>query len=222
MNNNDYSGTDHQTLSQQRREYLLGGLRRQDLPAEPMSLFAQWLQEAIEAQIVDPGAMCIATVDSQGQPWQRIVLLKDYANESLVFFTNLQSRKSRHLHNNKQISAHFAWLPLERQVMVTGVVQSLPRQQVIDYFSARPRTSQIGALASQQSQPITGRSVLEQAYQQIEQAYHNQPVPVPEQWGGYQIRLKTIEFWQGGTRRLHDRFEYKKSDNRWNIERLAP
>ncbi len=222
MNKNEQSETKTSVLSERRREYVLGDLRRGDLPSEPMALFGRWLQQADQAQISDPNAMCIATVDNQGQPWQRVVLLKHYDNDSLVFFTHLHSRKSQHLDHNKQLSAHFAWLALERQIGITGVVTPLSRSQVIAYFSSRPRTSQIGAIASQQSQPIRDRAVLEEAYQQIEDQYRDKPLPVPAQWGGYRINIKTIEFWQGGARRLHDRFEYKRIDNSWNIERLSP
>lgn len=205
-----------------RREYTRGGLRRKDLPEAPMTLFTQWLSQACEAQLPDPTAMCVATVDEQGQPYQRIVLLKEYDDNSMIFYTNLGSRKAQHLSRNPKISLHFPWHMLERQVMVLGEAEKLSAKEVIKYFHSRPRDSQIGAWVSRQSSRISARGVLEGKFLEISQKFMRGEVPRPDFWGGYRVRFHTMEFWQGGAKRLHDRFIYQKTDDCWKIDRLAP
>lgn len=205
-----------------RRDYLKGGLRRRDLPKNPILLFEQWLEQACAAQLPDPTAMIVATVDQHGQPWQRIVLLKHYDAESLTFYTNLKSRKAVHLQHNSRISLLFPWHILERQVMVLGNIEKLSLQQVEQYFHSRPRASQLGAWSSPQSQPIVSREILEDNFRIMTESYQNQPVPLPSFWGGYRVNFHTLEFWQGGARRLHDRFIYQKQGGCWKIDRLAP
>lgn len=209
-------------LTDIRREYTLGGLRRENLPDTPIELFNQWLKQACEAQLPDPTAMCVATVDNQGQPYQRIVLLKHLDEQSMTFYTNLGSRKAQHLQENNRISLHFPWYFLERQVMVIGRAEKLPVSQVLTYFHSRPFESQIGAWVSQQSSRISGRSVLETAFQQMKQKFQQGEVPLPSFWGGYRVTIEAVEFWQGGKHRLHDRFIYQKQNDCWKIDRLAP
>lgn len=206
-----------------RRDYEQAQLRREDLTDSPFEMLQQWLQQATEQNASpDPTAMVIATVDADQRPRQRTVLLKDLSTSGLVFYTNLHSAKGQALAHNPALSAHFSWLPLERQVAVEGVAKLLPREQVARYFHSRPRESQIGAWVSAQSQVIDSREALEQALQDFQAKFEGGQVPLPEHWGGYLIEPTRFEFWQGGKHRLHDRFEYLKTDNGWRIQRLQP
>ncbi|MGF1725709.1 pyridoxamine 5'-phosphate oxidase [Photobacterium nomapromontoriensis] len=212
-------------LSDMRRDYTQGGLRRHDLPEHPEQLFAKWLQQAIDAQLTDPTAMTVATVDKNGQPYQRIVLLKHFDQSGFVFYTNLGSRKAIQLTDNAKISLHFPWHLLERQVHITGSAEKLSKLEVLKYFSTRPKESQIAAWASKQSSRLSARQALESKFMEIKQKFAHGEVPVPTFWGGYRVKIDSIEFWQGGANRLHDRFLYTKGDEQpdeWLIERLAP
>ncbi|MCT8986191.1 pyridoxamine 5'-phosphate oxidase [Shewanella phaeophyticola] len=209
-------------LSDIRREYTQGGLRRGDLPANPMDLFEKWMQQAKDAQLTDPTAMCIATVDEQGQPFQRIVLLKRFDDIGFVFFTNLESRKAKQIEVNNKISLLFPWHPLERQVAVIGEAEPLSMLDVAKYFMSRPKESQIAAWVSKQSSKISARQALEGKFAEMKAKYAQGEVPLPKFWGGYLVRPSSIEFWQGGEHRLHDRFMYSKTDSDWQIDRLAP
>ncbi len=205
-----------------RREYLKGGLRRKDLLADPIQQFDVWLQQAIDAKFSDPTAMTVATVDEQGQPFQRIVLLKHLDDNGFVFYTNLGSRKAQHIGHNSKVSLHFPWHPLERQVHITGIAEKMSMAENIKYFTSRPKDSQIAAIASQQSSRISARGVLEGKFLELKQKFANGDVPVPSFWGGFRVKPTSIEFWQGGEHRLHDRFLFSKNDQRWDIDRLAP
>ncbi|MCP4956378.1 MULTISPECIES: pyridoxamine 5'-phosphate oxidase [Photobacterium] len=210
-------------LTDIRREYTKGGLRRDDLPKEPLVLFNKWLQQAVDANLPDPTAMTIATVNADGQPFQRIVLLKDLDDDGFIFYTNLGSRKAEQLNINNKISLHFPWHILERQVHVTGHVEQLSTLEVMKYFSSRPKESQIAAWASKQSSRLSARQALEGKFFELKQKFSAGEVPLPSFWGGYRVKFDTIEFWQGGKHRLHDRFIYlRNDDNQWDIERLAP
>ncbi|HBV38955.1 MAG TPA: pyridoxamine 5'-phosphate oxidase [Erwinia sp.] len=211
-----------QQIAHLRREYTRGGLRRKDLPADPLVLFEQWLSQAVAAQLPDPTAMSVATVDEQGQPYQRIVLLKHFDTRGMVFYTNLGSRKAHHLEKNPRISLLFPWHMLERQVMVLGRVEKLSMLDVIKYFHSRPRESQIGAWVSKQSSRISARGVLESKFLELKQKFQQGEVPLPSFWGGYRITIDSMEFWQGGEHRLHDRFFYQRDNEAWKIDRLAP
>jgi pyridoxamine 5'-phosphate oxidase len=209
-------------LSDIRREYTQGGLRRKDLMSSPFDQFERWLQQAIDANISDPTAMIIATVDQQGQPFQRIVLLKNSGTEGFVFYTNLGSRKALHIEHNNKVSLHFPWHMLERQVQIIGRAQKLSAMENFKYFISRPKDSQIAAIASHQSRRLSARGILEGKYLELKQKYAQGDVPVPSFWGGYRVVPESFEFWQGGKHRLHDRFLYTKVDKNWEIERLAP
>ncbi|WP_411555669.1 pyridoxamine 5'-phosphate oxidase [Pantoea agglomerans] len=210
------------TIAHLRREYTRGGLRRKDLPDDPIALFEQWLSQACEAKLPDPTAMTVATVDEQGQPWQRIVLLKHYDAQGMVFYTNLGSRKALQLAHNPRISLHFPWHYLERQVMVLGEVEKLSPLEVLKYFHSRPRDSQIGAWVSKQSSRISARGILEGKFLELKQKFQQGEVPLPSFWGGYRVKFHTMEFWQGGEHRLHDRFIYQRDHDGWKVDRLAP
>lgn len=205
-----------------RREYTRGGLRRQDLTANPLELFERWLKQACEARLADPTAMCVATVDDTGQPYQRIVLLKHFDDKGLVFYTNLGSRKAQQLAHNPKISLHFPWHMLDRQVSFLGSAERLSTLEVMKYFSSRPKDSQIGAWVSQQSSRISARGVLESKFLELKQKFQSGEVPLPSFWGGFRVRFDSVEFWQGGEHRLHDRFLYQRDGNDWKIDRLAP
>ncbi|WP_409310810.1 pyridoxamine 5'-phosphate oxidase [Pectobacterium sp. B1J-3] len=205
-----------------RREYTRGGLRRSDLTNNPMDLFERWLRQACDARLADPTAMSVATVDEQGQPYQRIVLLKHYDDKGMVFYTNLGSRKACHLAHNPRISLLFPWHMLERQVMVLGQVEKLPPLDVLKYFHSRPKDSQIGAWVSKQSSRISARGVLESKFLELKQKFQHGDIPLPSFWGGFRVKIDSMEFWQGGEHRLHDRFFYQRQGENWLIDRLAP
>ncbi|WP_194091156.1 pyridoxamine 5'-phosphate oxidase [Vibrio hibernica] len=212
-------------LSDMRREYALSALKRKDLAVNPVDQFNLWLQQAIEFGLNDPTAMTVATVDEHGQPFQRIVLLKNVDDQGFVFYTNLGSRKAQHLQHNNKISLHFPWHAMERQVHITGTVEKLSAMENIKYFTSRPKESQLAAWASKQSNRISARGVLEGKYLELKEKFADGKIPVPSFWGGYRIKVESMEFWQGGEHRLHDRFIYVKPDQdktEWDISRLAP
>ncbi|MDL5027001.1 pyridoxamine 5'-phosphate oxidase [Vibrio gigantis] len=209
-------------LTDIRREYAKGGLRRKDLAADPIEQFNLWLEQAIEAKLTDPTAMTVATVDENGQPFQRIVLLKNVDKDGFVFYTNLGSRKAHQLQHNSKISLHFPWHPLERQVHITGTAEKLTAMENMKYFSSRPKESQLAAIASKQSSRISARGILEGKYLELKQKFAKGEIPVPSFWGGFRVRVDSIEFWQGGEHRLHDRFLFSRQDDSWDIDRLAP
>lgn len=205
-----------------RREYTKGGLRRKDLLPDPIAQFDLWLKQAVEAKLTDPTAMTVATVDSTGQPFQRIVLLKHVDQDGFVFYTNLGSRKAQQIEGNSKVSLHFPWHPLERQVHIMGVAEKLSMVENMKYFSSRPKESQLAAIASKQSSRISARGVLEGKFLELKQKFEKGEIPVPSFWGGFRIKPTSIEFWQGGEHRLHDRFLFSKEGGHWDIDRLAP
>lgn len=211
-----------------RRDYISQQLQRQDMAAEPMQQFGRWFDIAVLAELTsDPTAMVIATADEQGKISQRVVLLKAFDQHGLVFFTNLNSKKARQLASNPHCSAHFAWLPLERQIAIEGRIEFLSDAENASYFANRPRASQIGAWASAQSEPIADREALEAKYEARWQEFAEQEqVPLPPFWGGIRIRPDYVEFWQGRASRLHDRFAYSRTDKdeatEWVLTRLQP
>lgn len=166
--------------------------------------------------------MCVATVDANGQPYQRIVLLKHYDDQGLVFYTNLGSRKAQQLAQNPHISLLFPWHMLDRQVIFLGTAERLSTLEVLKYFSSRPKDSQIGAWVSQQSSRISARGVLESKFLELKQKFQQGDVPLPSFWGGFRVKFDSVEFWQGGEHRLHDRFIYQRNADTWKIDRLAP
>ncbi|MEM0954095.1 MAG: pyridoxamine 5'-phosphate oxidase [Pseudomonadota bacterium] len=206
-----------------RREYLQGGLERDDLRDDPFEQFDDWMAQAVAGGLADPTAMVLATIDGDGRPWQRMVLLKDVGREGFVFYTNLESRKARAMAANPRVSLHFPWNVLERQVIVGGVVERLSMAEVTRYFVTRPRESQLAAWASAQSQRISARRILEEKMQELRNKYARGDVPLPSFWGGFRVVPEAIEFWQGGAHRLHDRFVYtREGDLNWSIDRLSP
>lgn len=210
-------------LESLRREYLMGGLEFDDLADSPFDQFERWMQQVIALQQPDPTAMTIATVSADGQPSQRIVLLKNFDEDGLVFYTNYNSRKAQELSQNPKISAHFPWHSVERQVKVCGIAEKISAAQSFKYFASRPRGSQVAAVASQQSTVLSSRSVLLNQFESLKQKFQAGEIPFPDFWGGYRIVPTEFEFWQGGADRLHDRFRYlKTAKSDWEVARLAP
>lgn len=205
-----------------RKDYGRLTLDREHLHPWPLEQLKNWLQEAISSEQTEPTAMSLASVDVTGQPSQRIVLMKGITDKGICFYTNYQSRKGAHFLFHPKASALFFWPKMERQVRIEGVVQKLSEQQSDEYFSSRPRDSQIGAWASPQSEFITNRKALEDRFETFKAKFEGQPVPRPPHWGGYILIPHRFEFWQGRPNRLHDRFEYYLTPNGWTIRRLAP
>lgn len=188
----------------------------------PFDQFTDWFDQALKSEVTEPNAMVIATVDEEGKPSQRTVLLKYFDKDGFVFFTNYGSRKASHIENKPIISALFPWLQLHRQVEIDGTVERISAAESLRYFSKRPRGSQLGAWVSKQSEVVSSRSVLESKWQELKQKFGDGEIPLPKFWGGYRIRPKRFEFWQGGAKRLHDRIEYLPDENNWLRQRLSP
>lgn len=206
-----------------RQQFMHQGLYQTALNVSPLKQFEIWYGEAIESSLHEPGAMSLATVDADGQPWQRIVLLKLFDERGFVFFTNYDSRKANQIGVNSSVSLLFPWHALGRQLIITGETEKITTLESLKYFATRPRGSQLGAWASGQSKMINTRSILESAVDSMKQKYANKDVPLPPFWGGYRVKPNTFEFWQERNNRLHDRFIYQKNEaGEWFNERLAP
>jgi pyridoxamine 5'-phosphate oxidase len=208
-----------------RKSYHQGTLDTSDLTTDPMDLFRRWWHEAIEAEIEEANAMTLATVNRKGQPSARIVLLKGLTHEGFEFFTNYRSHKAKDMEANPHVALLFFWKELERQVRIEGMVEKVSRERSEQYFQSRPRGNQIGAWSSPQSQVIPERSAIEENMRKVEEKFgHIDPLPLPENWGGYLVRANVMEFWQGRQDRLHDRFRYRKEESQeaWRLDRLAP
>jgi pyridoxamine 5'-phosphate oxidase len=206
-----------------RTHYDRGELRRENLSADPFEQFTAWMQEACDSGAIEPNAMTLATVDAEGRPAQRTVLLKDFDERGFVFFTNFESRKATHIAANPNVALLFPWLSLHRQVCITGVAERIPTSAALAYFLKRPFGSQIGAWASPQSQVVSTRAVLELKWEETKRKFQQGQVPMPSFWGGFRVAPREFEFWQGRGHRLHDRFRYaRQEDNQWRVERLAP
>lgn len=210
-------------ISQLREDYTGKSLHRKDLSQDPIDQFQAWFSQAQELEVVEPNAMSLATVGEDGQPWQRTVLLKGMDQRGFVFFTNFGSRKSQQMAGNSKVSLLFPWVSIHRQVAITGTATKIPSTESLKYFITRPFGSQIGAWSSRQSSVISSRSLLEAKLDEMKRKFKKGDVPLPSFWGGFRVAPQSIEFWQGGQNRIHDRFLYSKSgDDSWNLDRLAP
>ena len=207
-------------LSNLRKEYLKSGIVKDDLKSNPIEQFSLWFDQAIEANIIEPSAMSLATSDDY--IGIRTVLLKFFDDKGFVFFTNYESKKSKQLQNNPQAALLFPWLALERQVKIIGSVEKITKLESLKYFSSRPKDSQIGAWSSQQSSKISSRAILIDQFAAMKKKFANGEIPLPEFWGGYRVVPQSIEFWQGRESRLHDRLIYERNDHGWDISRLSP
>jgi pyridoxamine 5'-phosphate oxidase len=205
-----------------RREYARAGLKESDAEADPVEQFRRWFDEALAANLHEPNAMTLATATPDGRPSARVVLLKGFDERGFVFYTNYEGRKARELETNPYCALVFYWGELERQVRVEGRASRVPDEESDAYFEGRPRGSQLGAWASEQSRPVRDRRTLEARLRELEAGYEGREVPRPPFWGGYRVEPETMEFWQGRENRLHDRLRYRRSDGLWRRERLQP
>lgn len=209
-------------LQKLREDYSKHSLDESDVNSDPVEQFESWMKEAIDAEVPEPNAMTLSTVDANNKPHSRVVLLKGIEEGDFVFYTNWQSEKGSELEQNPSAALCFLWLELERQVRIEGVAEKLSQEESEEYFKKRPYKSQIGALASNQSSVVPNREFLEKRFEELEEKYNEGDVPKPESWGGYRIKPEVLEFWQGRRSRLHDRIKYEKVGNKWDIKRLSP
>lgn len=206
-----------------RREYHRAELGEATAEDDPIAQFRTWFDEAVASSVPEPNAMVVATVDASGQPSTRTVLLKGFDDAGFVFYTNYAGRKGVDLAGNPAISLLFYWAELERQVRIDGRAERTSPEEADAYWAARPRGSQIGSLASPQSQVIPDRAWLATRYDEIAASVpEDAPIPRPSHWGGIRVVPAAIEFWQGRPNRLHDRLRYRRVDGDWLVERLAP
>ncbi|GAB2650492.1 pyridoxamine 5'-phosphate oxidase [Saccharopolyspora gloriosae] len=211
------------TLSSMRVSYEAGSLQEGLLADTWHEQLRIWFDEAVRSEVPEPNAMVLATADADGFPSSRTVLCKGFDERGVVFFTNYTSSKSHDLTATRVAAATFPWLTLQRQVNVRGTVEKVSSDETAEYWAVRPRGSQLGAWASPQSRVVTGRDALQSSLNGIERRFADaEKVPVPPHWGGWRIRPEAVEFWQGRPDRLHDRLRFRRNDERWSVERLAP
>ena len=210
-------------ISAMRRQYGEHGLVEGELPKNPIELFNTWLTQAAENEIVVEANAMVLSTEVDNQPTSRTVLLKDLTQAGFTFFSNYESNKGKQISENKNVSLLFPWYPMERQVIVIGSATKIAREDSEKYFATRPRTSQIGAWASEQSTELSSRQELEAKFKELENKFAQEKViPTPPYWGGYIVDPISIEFWQGRYSRLHDRIRYVRENNNWQIKRLNP
>ncbi len=211
------------SIADLRQNYTRAGLLEADIDSDPIEQFKTWFGQARDADLIEPNAMTIATATPEGKPTARIVLLKGVSDRGFVFYTNYESQKGQQLIANPYAALVFLWDKLERQVRIEGEVEKLSTSESAEYFHSRPKGSQLGAIASDQSRVIPNREILEQRLTELQEKYAEKTVPLPEHWGGFRVVPNRIEFWQGRPSRLHDRLVYDlQDDGSWQINRLSP
>jgi pyridoxamine 5'-phosphate oxidase len=211
-----------ETLQNLRQDYQASELHENEIAKNPIDQFEKWFSDAMEAKIFEPNVMTLATADKGGRPHARIVLLKGFDQKGFSFYTNYLSQKGKEIKKNPFACLVFFWAELERQVRIEGRIEKLDKETSEQYFHSRPFGSQIGAIASHQSQVVEKREILEERAEKLQQEYEGKTVPKPAFWGGYVLIPDSIEFWQGRSNRLHDRLKYQLSNGKWKIERLEP
>lgn len=212
-----------QLVANFRNEYISDGIHEDSLADNPIHQFEQWFKEAVKSKIPEPNAMHVITSTPEGKPSGRIMLLKGFDESGFVFFSNYESRKGEELVNNRWAAITFLWLELIRQVRIEGTVSKVADAESDAYFASRPRGSQIGAWASQQSKPAKDRKEIEDQFKLLERKFEGKEVPRPPHWGGYRLAPTSMEFWQGRASRLHDRIVYKlNTEGSWDKQRLFP
>ena len=205
-----------------RREYERAMLSRAELKGDPITQFEAWYRDAEAAQVAEVNAVSLSTVDADGRPTARTVLVKYFVADGVVFFTNTGSRKAADIEANPHVCLLFFWQPLERQVIIRGAAEKVSRAETMRYFARRPRGSQLGAWVSRQSSVISSRQILAAQLESMRRKFADGDVPMPDFWSGYRVRPRDVEFWQGGRDRLHDRFLYRRAADGWTVDRLAP
>ena len=205
-----------------RTNYQKSELTEDSINSDPFRQLEEWLKSAIEEENPEPNAMVLSTIDGKGFPDSRVVLLKEVNSEGLIFFTNYNSKKGRQLTVNPNVAVNFFWSKTERQVRIKGVAERISEEYSVKYFKSRPIESQLGAWASPQSRIIENRQILEENFSLYQQYFQDHEIIKPPHWGGFLIRPVNFEFWQGRMNRMHDRFEFFLSGNKWIIHRLAP
>ena len=212
------------SIADLRQNYTLAGLAEADVDSNPIKQFNLWFQQALDADLIEPNAMTLATATPEGKPSARIVLLKGVSDRGFVFYTNYESQKGQQLIANPYAALVFLWDKLERQIRIEGRVEKLSTAESEAYFHSRPKASQIGAWTSDQSRVIPNREVLEQKQAELQAKYSGDAeIPLPSHWGGFRVIPNRLEFWQGRPSRLHDRLVYDlQTDGSWSISRLSP
>lgn len=210
-------------LAELRENYGIASLSEREIEKNPFMQFKKWMEDAIKQKIVDSNAMTLATVGIDGQPSARTVLLKQFSENGITFYTNYESKKANQIAENERVTLLFWWREMERQVRIEGKAEKTSTEDSKSYFHTRPKGSQIGAIVSPQSKPVVKEN-LEKLYDEMLEKYEsNDKIPFPENWGGYNIKPHLFEFWQGRPNRLHDRIQFELSDNNdWKMTRLAP
>ena len=209
-------------VKNKRADYKASELRRKDLVESPVEMFRVWFDQVEGMHPFESTAMTLSTTNKDGKPSSRVVLLKGYDEDGFVFYTNYESRKGREIEENPYGSLNFYWPSQERQVRINGKLRKVSHSRSEKYFHSRPLRSQIAALASNQSGVIENRDALKKKFNELEKEFEGKDVPLPENWGGYRLEHRSVEFWQGRRDRMHDRFVYTKNGTIWQVERLAP
>jgi len=213
---------DKKNLFNLRKEFTIKELSEDNLKSNPFEQFDLWFSDALKIDSMEANIMFVATSSSAGIPSLRIVLLKEFDENGFVFFTNYTSRKGKEIRENPNIAVLFYWNELERQVRIEGVCEKVSSEESVTYFNSRPFDSRISATVSEQSKIIENRDLLESKFSELKKKYEDQNIPKPEHWGGYRLKPINFEFWQGRENRLHDRIQYSKDGDIWNINRLSP
>ncbi|MBL4651721.1 MAG: pyridoxamine 5'-phosphate oxidase [Flavobacteriales bacterium] len=210
-------------LNSVRREYAGQELTKKSVAENPFDQLSAWVEDAVNAKVIDPAAMILSTVDAEGKPTARTVLIRGREDNGIIFYTNYDSKKAKDLINNPYVAITFLWIELDRQIRITGKAEKISYEASQKYFSLRPRESQISAIASEQSQVIESRKALEEAHSATKEKFENiDSIPCPKNWGGFLTVVDSFEFWQGRPNRLHDRIRYSKDNESWKLDRLAP